>query len=116
MGVTSSLRLGLAVLACGLLHACAETTDGGECVSYYDTIASAPTWDALKDAMLDYSDWGRVVSVRTQARGRDVGAGDHDAVRVVDLLDRSGRRLVQADVWRTANGAWRAGVWNQCTD
>jgi hypothetical protein len=116
MGVTSSLRVGLAVLAFGLLHACADTTEVGDCVSYYDTIARAPTWDALEDAMMDNSDWGRVASVRTQARGNDVGAGDQDVVRVVDLLDRSGRRLVQADVWRTENGAWRAGVWNQCTD
>ena len=116
MGVTSSLRVGLAVLAFGLLHACADTTEVGDCVSYYDTIARARTWDALEDAMLDNNDWGRVVSVRTQARGNDVGAGDQDVVRVVDLLDRSGRRLVQADVWRTENGVWRAGVWNQCTD
>jgi hypothetical protein len=35
---------------------------------------------------------------------------------VVDLLNRNGRRLVQVDVWRTSAGAWRAGVWGQCTD
>ena len=66
--------------------------------------------------MLGDQTWGNVTSVRTQARGADVGAGDEDAVRVVDLLNRKGRRLVQADVWRTDSWAWRAGVWNQCID
>jgi hypothetical protein len=73
-------------------------------------------WDGLKDAMLDYQKWGSVASVRTQARGDDVGAGDPDAVRVVYLLNRHGRRLIQVDVRRTDAGAWRAGVWGQCTD
>ena len=56
--------------------------------------------------------------VADAARGDDVGAGsgDEDVVRVVDLLDRRGRRLVQVDVWQTDAGAWRAGVWGQCTD
>ncbi len=116
MGMTASVRMGLAVLACGILSACAGTTDGGDCVSHYDSVASAPTWDGLKKAMLGYKERSRVVSVRTQARGADVGAGDQDALRVVDLLDRNGRRLVQVDVWRTDAGAWRAGVWNQCID
>ena len=116
MRVTSSVRIGLALLACGVLGACAGTTDGGDCVSHYDSIASAPTWHDLEDAMLQSTEWGQVASVRTQARGQDVGAGDHAAVRVVDLLSEDGRRLVQADVWRTDAGAWSAGVWNQCTD
>lgn len=118
MGVRSPIWIGLAVLGCGLFSSCesAGTTDGGDCVSNYDYIASAPTWDALKDAMLNNNEWGRVDSVRTQARGHDVGAGDQPAVRVVDLLDRDGRRLVQADVWRTDEGGWRAGVWSQCID
>lgn len=116
MGVRSSVRIGLAVVACGILSACAGTTDGGDCVSYYDSVASAPTWGALKDAMMENTEWGRVASIRTQARGHDVGAGDQDAVRVVDLLNRNGRRLVQVDVWRTDAGAWSAGAWNQCID
>jgi hypothetical protein len=85
-------------------------------VSHYETVANAPTWAGLKDAMLGYKERGRVVSVRTQARGNDVGAGDQDAVRVVDLLNRNGRRLVQVDVWRTDAGGWRAGAWSQCID
>jgi hypothetical protein len=118
MGMTASVGMGLAVLACGILSACAGTTEGGggDCVSYYDSVARAPTWVGLKDAMLGSKEWGRVVSVRTQARGDDVGAGNEDAVRVVDLLNRNGNRLVQVDVWRTDAGAWRAGVWNQCID
>ncbi len=117
MGMTASLRMGLAILACGILSACAGTTEGGgDCVSHYDSVARAPTWDGLKEAMLGYKERGRVAAVRTQARGDDVGAGDQDAVRVVDLLNRNGRRLAQVDVWRTDGGVWRAGVWSQCID
>jgi hypothetical protein len=116
MGMTASVRLGLAALACGLLSACAGTTEGGDCLSHYNPVASAPTWEGLKAAMLAYKERGHVASVRTQARGDDVGAGDQAAVRVVDLLNRNGRRLVQVDVWRTDAGAWRAGVWSQCID
>ena len=85
-------------------------------MSHYEPVASASSWGGLKDAMLGYQERGEVASLRTQARGQDVGAGDQSAVRVVDLLDRSGKRLAQADVWRTDEGAWRAGVWSQCTD
>lgn len=117
MGMTATMRMALAVLACGTLSACASTTEGGDdCVSHYEPVASAPTWDALKDAMLGYKERGPVASLRIQARGHDVGAGDQDAVRAVDLLNRDGRRLVQVDVWRTEAGAWRAGVWSQCID
>ncbi len=120
MGMTASMRMGVAVLSCGHLSACAGTTvttdGGGDCVSHYDSVESAATWDGLKDAMLGSKEWGHVASVRTQARGEDLGAGDQDAVRVVDLLNRNGRRLVQVDVWRTDAGGWRAGVWSQCID
>jgi len=117
MGMTASVRVSLVVLAGFLSAGCAGSTEGGgDCVSHYDPVASAPTWDALKDAMLGYKERGLVASVRTQARGDDVGAGDQDAVRVVDLLNRNGRRLAQVDVWRTDAGAWRAGVWKQCID
>lgn len=64
--------------------------------------------------MLGSKEWGRVASVRTQAQGDDVGAGDQDVERVEDLLNRNGRRLVQVDVWRTDARAWPAGVW--CID
>lgn len=117
MGMAASVRMALAVLTCGFLSACAGTTEGGDdCASHYDPVARAPTWEGLKAAMLDYQELGRVASVRIQARGDDIGAGDQDAVRVVDLLNRNGRRLLQVDVWRTDAGAWRAGVWSQCID
>ena len=117
MGMTAFLRMGLAALACGVLSACAGTTEGGDdCVSHYDPVARAPTWEGLQDAMLGYTERGRVASVRTHARGDDIGAGDQKAVRVVDLLNRNGRRLVQVDVWRTDARAWRAGIWSQCID
>ena len=105
--------------ASGLLSACTSvgsSSDDGDCVDHYDAVASASTWQGLKDAMLRYDERGHVVSVRTQVRGDDVGAGDEDAVRVVDLLNQKGRRLVQVDVWRTDDGAWRAGLWKQCVD
>ena len=118
--MTAPLRTGLAVLAAGLLTGCSgttgSTTDGGDCVSHYLHVASARTWSGLKDAMLRYEERGPVASLRTQARGHEVGAGDREALRVVDLLNRNGRRVVQVDVWRTDAGAWRAGVWSQCID
>ncbi|CUR55216.1 exported hypothetical protein [metagenome] len=116
--MTTSVRIGLAVLVCNLLGACVASSggEGEDCVSHYDAVATAATWGGLKEAMVASTTWGRVVSVRTQARGDDVGAGDEDAVRVVDLLDRKGRRLVQVDVWRSDTGAWEAGAWSQCID
>jgi hypothetical protein len=122
MAMKAFVGMGLSVLFCGTLNACTGTTSstsdfgGGGCVSHYLPVASAPTWEGLKDAMLSYRERGRVASVRTQARGVDVGGGDQDAVRVADLLNRNGRRLAQADVWRTDTGAWRAGIWSQCID
>lgn len=111
------VRMCLLALACGLLSACAGgTPSGGDCVSNYDPVASAPSWRALKFTMLDFKGRGSVSSLRTQARGHDVGVGDHVAVRVVDLLNPKGRRLAQVEVWRTESGAWRAGIWSQCID
>ena len=72
MGMRATVRLGLAVLAGGLLSACAGTTEGGDCLSHYNPVASAPTWEGLKDAMLGYQERGRVASLRTQARGHAV--------------------------------------------
>ena len=107
----------LAALLSPLLGACAGSTDDGiDCTSHYQPVASAPSWNGLRDAMLSYDERGQVASMRTQERGVDVGAGDQNAVRVVDLLDRKGRRLVQVDVWRTDAGGWRAGIWSQCID
>lgn len=120
MGMKRFVRSIVAALACVSLTACSGSTGSaggdGDCVSHYDEVASASTWPGLKIAMLDSTDWGRVASIRIQAQGVDVGAGDQEAVRVVDLLGRSGRRLIQADVWRTDAGAWRAGAWSQCID
>ena len=116
MDMTALVRIGLAVLACGVLSGCAGTTDSSDCTSHYDPVAKAPTWADLEDALLAYKERGQVASVRTQARGDDVGAGNQDAVRVVDLLDHAGQRLVQVDIWRTPSGTWRAGVWEQCID
>lgn len=107
------------VAACGTLVGCAGGEPGGDgdCVSHYDVVARASTWEDLAEAMRGLTERGRVASVRTQARGADVvGAGREDVVRVVDLLDRDGRRVAQVDVWRTDRGEWRAGAWKQCID
>jgi hypothetical protein len=70
----------------------------------------------LKDSMLRNNEWGDVASLRTQGVGSDVGAGDEEVERVLDLLNQNGRRLIQVDVWRTDAGTWRAGAWSQCID
>jgi hypothetical protein len=122
MHMSVPLRLSVALLACSALSACAggdEGVPGGgsDCTSHYEPVASAETWAGLKEAMLANEDWGRVASLRTQARGEeaDSGPGDEEVVRVMDLLNRKGRRLIQVDVWRTDEG-WRAGAWSQCID
>ncbi len=116
------LRWSVSLLTCTLLAACSAGEPGvegggGDCTSHYEHVASADSWAGLKEAMLDNEDWGGVASLRTQARGDGVvdGPGDEDVVRVMDLLDRKDRRLIQVDVWRTDTG-WRAGVWSQCID
>ena len=120
MSVTASVRMGLAVLAFGTLSACASDTSGGaDCPSRPDPVATASTWEGLKRAMLDYTERGRVGSVRTQARGesaRDALHGDRQVRRVVDLLDQNGRRLEQVAVRRTGPGHWRADALAECTD
>lgn len=119
---TASVALLLAAVL-GLASGCSGSTVEGEivgdegCDSAYDPVARAPSWPALERGMLAY-DGGRrpVTAVRVQERGHDLGYGAEDVVRVVDLLDRTGRRVVQVDVWRTPDGGWRAGVWMQCID
>lgn len=109
----------VAAVACASLTSCSDSTgtsSGGDCESHYDVVATAPTWSGLQRAMRRTTTWGRVASVRTQVRGDDVGAGDEDAVRIVDLLGPQGQRRVQVDVWRTDSGGWRAGAWSQCID
>jgi hypothetical protein len=77
-----------------VFSACAGSAEGGDdCVSHYDPVASAPTWEGLKDAMLEYKERGRGASVRTQARGDDVGVGDQ--VPWASLTYSSGT----ADAW-----------------
>lgn len=112
-------RLGLSLLACAMSTACSSVDDSGgfsDCVSKYDAVAAAPTWSGLKAKMLDYEVRGHVSSLRTQARGHDVGVGDSDAVRVVELVGRRGRSVAHVEVWRTPSGGWRAGIWGQCID
>jgi hypothetical protein len=113
---TASLGL---FLVCGMLSACeSSSSDYGDCDSHYDSVASASTWAELKAEIVGSTQRGRVVaSLRTQSRGDEVvGVGDEEAVRVVDLLDQQGRRLVQVEVWRTDSEGWASGAWSQCID
>lgn len=106
-----------------VLGACAGTEvrssvgGGVDCTTRYDRVGRTETFGALEEAMVANTDWGQVASLRTQARGDEVKdvPGTADVVRVMDLLNRKGRRLVQVDVWRTDEG-WRAGAWLQCID
>lgn len=116
-------RTASALAACMVLGACASaevrsSVGGGvDCTSRYEPVARAETFGALREAMVANTDWGKVASLRTQARGDEVKdvPGAADVVRVMDLLNRKGQRLIQVDVWRT-DERWRAGVWLQCFD
>lgn len=116
--MTGATRACLVLAALVALAGCG--TSGGtaiDCSSYYIEVGRGHTWPDLVEAVrADRTRWGVVASVRVQARGHDVGVGGRRAVRVIDLLDRHGKRLIQADVWRTPDGGWRAGVWSQCID
>ncbi|WP_325472359.1 hypothetical protein [Nocardioides sp.] len=118
MRMTFPRQLVLGVLVCGLLGGCTTvgTIEGDDCVSHHEPVAAAATWEDLEQEMLRGTQWARpVAEVRTQPRGPGVGAGE-EVVRIVDLLDRRGRRLVQVDVWRTESGGWGAGVWRKCIE
>lgn len=104
----------------GTLAACASVTAGtthSPCRSHYSGVVDGRTWRELAAVLRGSTRWGEVTRIRIQAQGRDIGAGNRPAVRVVDLVDGRGQRLVQADVWRTPEAPyWHAGVWLQCTD
>ena len=114
VGTCCLLLLAATLSGCGDDQAVGSS--GGDCVSYYEPVASAPSWSQLRTAMLEYAEMGRVGSVRVQARGSDLGYGDEDVLRIVDLVGNKGQRLVQIDVWRTEDGGWRSGIWKQCID
>lgn len=123
MGMPVSLRLSIALVACSLVTACSSGEVGvssgdGDCTSQYDVVADGPTWPGLRRALLDSEEWGPVARLRVLPNPEDLGDGhgQHDIVRVVDLLNERGRRIVFTEVWRTDSGGWRAGVWSQCID
>lgn len=107
--------LALALAAGAVVSGC-DNTGVEDCVSRYETLATAPTWGELRSELLRYRDRRQVVSVRTVERGDDVGVGNQKTERIVDLLDRRDRRVAQVEVWRSESGEWRAGEWLQCVD
>jgi hypothetical protein len=55
----------------GVLSGCTATTEGGgDYVSHYEPVASAPTWDGLKGAMLGYKERASRLGADTSARRR----------------------------------------------
>lgn len=111
------LAAAVATLALASCTSVDSSVDSG-CTSSHQPVASAATWPALRSAMVGHETGrGRTASVRVQDRGSDLApTHGEDVVRVVDLLDRRGQRLVQVDVWRTDEGGWAAGAWQQCID
>ncbi|MFN8195400.1 MAG: hypothetical protein U0R80_14085 [Nocardioidaceae bacterium] len=119
MIMASPARLAVAASLLVLSTACsAEPTESDpDCTSQYLDVLSSSSWAGLKDEMLQYDERGQVASVRIQEEGQGLIDGrGQNVVRVVDLLSREGRRLVQVDVWRTDGGGWSAGRWSQCID
>ena len=122
MTMARNARLFVAVLLCCTVSACAgevhsESSGNGHCVSSYAFVVRAPTWPRLKDALLEYHKRGHAASIRVQAMGPTIDSlSDKNVVRVIDVLGPNGGRLDQLDVWRAPDGAWRAGLWGQCTD
>ena len=118
--MTGSVRIAAALLSCVLLGGCLSTEpgtgSGGDCESHYSEVVRAPTWSGLEEALVTSPHWPRATSVRVQERGADIGLGDQDVVRIVDVLNEKGRRVVQLEVWRTDDGGWSAGSWSQCID
>ena len=106
-----------ALLLVAALAGCSgeNSVGGSDCVSHYEMVATGSSWTEVRAALLGYDDRGPVRSVRTQAHGVDIPGTEVRAVRVVDLLNHTGRRVVQVNVWRT-DGVWRAGIWHQCID
>ena len=109
-----SLLACLVVLAGTLLAGCGSESSASGCTSAYRTVATAPTWADLAAQLRGAGEFGRVASVRTVDRG--LASTNRDVARVVTLLDAKGQVAAQLDVWRTADGGWRAGVWMQCTE
>lgn len=117
MAVSMPLRTVLAVLLLCLSTACSADSGEPGCESRYLDVVSASTWTELRDTMLAYDGERAVASVRIQALGDDLVPGRGQKVKkVVDLLDRRGRRVAQVDVWQTPEGGWGAGRWGQCID
>lgn len=106
--------MGPCLLAGTLLTGCGGPSPASACTSEYRTVATAPSWPALRSELFSTDDFGRVAAVTTVDRG--LASTNRDIERVVVLLDAKEQTAAQLDVWRTADGGWRAGVWMQCTD
>ena len=107
--------LAVSLAACAIVGGC-DNTGEDDCVSRYELVATAPTWNELRGELLRYSDRRQVESVRTVEQGEDVGIGNQKAERVVTLRDGRDRVVAQVEVWRTESGEWSAGEWLQCID
>ena len=110
MGMTVSLRMGPAVLLCGILGACASSTNGGvDCVSHYEQIANAATKPVLKRQLLHDVDPG-VRSLLVIDKDKT------DDKVVVNLLNRRRHLVMSLEMWQRNDGTWTAQQWSQCID
>jgi hypothetical protein len=84
-------------------------TSGGGCTSHYETVADAPTRQALRQALLRDVD-PRVRSLRVI----DEEPGDDKVT--INLVNRKDRRVMSLDMWQQGDGRWTAQQWSQCID
>lgn len=94
-------------LLAGCLSDEAGTGNGGDCESHYQLVADAPTLQALKAKLVsEYLPAARSARVVDQ----------HDGKKVVSVLNRKDRIIMQVDVWQESGGSWTAQEWLQCID
>ena len=114
-GGSWSLVLAAAALACAACSADEGVSSSpGDCTSHYEDVAQAGSRPRL-DAQLTSEVDPAVVRLRVQGTAKATG-DDHQPAEIVDLLNTRGRRVMQVEVFRLADGQWYAGRWAQCID
>ena len=112
--VVAAVALAAATLTLSGCLASDGRTTVDDCTSRYDDVASAPTRRVLDEKLVTQVD-PAVDHLRHQ--GVTEASGDeHQHADVVDLVTARGRRVMQVEVYRLADGSWFAGRWAQCID
>ena len=97
----------------GCLSGDGQTT-ADDCTSRYDDVATAATRPALNAKLVTQVD-PSVDHLRHQGVAEASGY-EHQRADIVDLVTAHGRRVMQVEVLRLADGSWFAGQWSQCID